>query len=227
MNVEIYPFNIYSASFNMALDEALFALSTKRNTGFLRFYGWEEPCYSLGYFQKPVCNKYAKYPSVRRMTGGGTVFHGKDLTFAFAGVLKKPFDNTAAIYQFFGRLLMKSLLDSVPPDTIELSRRNKSKQKYYNCFDTPAAADITYKKKKIYGGAIRKRKKHFLFQGTLQEDAILQNKTKVMENAVNLIKSAFSDVKETALPDEIMKEAKKLENEKYRQDAWNYPKKQD
>ena len=133
MNLHIYPFNTYSASLNMALDEVLFTLSIKKNASFFRFYGWEKPCYSLGYFQKPAGKKHHKYPLVRRMTGGGTVFHNDDLTFAFAGLIEKPFDNTAAVYQFFGSLLMKALSDAISLNSLELSRKKKSKQKYYDC----------------------------------------------------------------------------------------------
>jgi len=74
-----------SAAFNMAADE--FLLSRRELS--LRIYGWNPPAVSIGYFQKlfdevdvEECRK-SGVDVVRRMTGGGAVFHDKEITYSF------------------------------------------------------------------------------------------------------------------------------------------------
>ena len=73
----------------MAIDEAIF-LSYKENISkpTLRIYGWKAPCFSAGYSQNPeslidieAC-KNAGISIVRRPTGGGLIFHDKELTYS-------------------------------------------------------------------------------------------------------------------------------------------------
>lgn len=76
-----------AAPFNMALDEALLLHAGRGPT--LRFYGWDPPSVSIGYFQgvREEVNvekcKELGVPVVRRMTGGGAVFHENELTYSF------------------------------------------------------------------------------------------------------------------------------------------------
>src|SRR6266446_3933706 len=64
---------------NMAIDEALLE-TVARPT--IRFYKWNHPALSFGYFGKfdDVANH--ERDIVRRWTGGGIVFHGEDLTYS-------------------------------------------------------------------------------------------------------------------------------------------------
>lgn len=72
---------------NMALDEALLK-NAKNNIPTLRLYGWSKPCVSIGYFQGiddidyEYCMKN-EIDVVRRITGGGAVFHDAELTYSF------------------------------------------------------------------------------------------------------------------------------------------------
>ena len=75
------------ASWNMALDEAL--LNKMGDTPVLRIYGWRPPAVSIGYFQNmdqevnvDRC-KHRGIDVIRRMTGGGAVFHDSELTYSF------------------------------------------------------------------------------------------------------------------------------------------------
>src|SRR5437868_1685207 len=65
----------------MALDEVL--LGTKR-TPILRFYRWNSPSISFGYFVSfaEACEIARNRATVRRWTGGGIVPHGEDLTYS-------------------------------------------------------------------------------------------------------------------------------------------------
>jgi len=78
--------NAYS---NMAIDKAiLVAASEGKVPPTVRFYGWNPPAISLGYFQSvtdevdiQACGRFG-VEYVRRITGGGAVFHEKELTYS-------------------------------------------------------------------------------------------------------------------------------------------------
>lgn len=81
----------HPAAWNMALDEAMvhIAAESKAWTHSLRFYSWTPAAVSIGYFQSlqeevdlDACKKYG-VDVVRRMTGGGAVFHDAELTYSF------------------------------------------------------------------------------------------------------------------------------------------------
>jgi lipoate-protein ligase A len=70
-----------SATMNMAIDEALLETATVSS---IRFYQWQSPALSFGYFGKfsDVADYATERDLVRRWTGGGIVFHGDDLTYS-------------------------------------------------------------------------------------------------------------------------------------------------
>ena len=74
---------------NMAIDRAILVANSNRHVPpTVRFYGWIPPAISLGYFQSvteeidvDACKKHG-VDYVRRITGGGAVFHDKELTYS-------------------------------------------------------------------------------------------------------------------------------------------------
>ena len=78
-----------SASKNMAIDRAvLVSHSEKKVLPTVRFYGWDPPAISIGYFQSlseevdlENCKEFG-VDYVRRITGGGAVFHENELTYS-------------------------------------------------------------------------------------------------------------------------------------------------
>ncbi len=74
---------------DMAIDEALLdAFDPDRSTPVFRLYGWDPPAISLGRFQDPAATldlercREDSVPVVRRITGGGAIYHGDELTYA-------------------------------------------------------------------------------------------------------------------------------------------------
>ena len=74
---------------NMAIDEAVLKnVSEGLSLPTLRIYAWNPPAVSVGYFQSmeeevntEECKKNG-FDVVRRVTGGGAVFHDKELTYS-------------------------------------------------------------------------------------------------------------------------------------------------
>jgi lipoate-protein ligase A len=72
---------------NMALDEALLdVVAAGLGAAFVRTYGWTTPTLSLGYFQHldqaRADSRFQSVPVVRRLTGGGAIWHHHELTYA-------------------------------------------------------------------------------------------------------------------------------------------------
>jgi lipoate---protein ligase len=74
---------------NMGIDEALLgSVSRGESPPTLRLYSWSPPCVTVGYFQSledevdlGAC-RAAGVDAVRRLTGGGAVFHEAEITYS-------------------------------------------------------------------------------------------------------------------------------------------------
>lgn len=74
---------------NMAVDEAILSSFVKdRSRPLLRLYGWDPPALSVGRYQDvgealrlDLCAS-ERVPVVRRMTGGGIIYHAQELTYS-------------------------------------------------------------------------------------------------------------------------------------------------
>jgi lipoate-protein ligase A len=97
-----YPFRLlktgfHNAVYNMGLDEALLeAVSRGASPPVLRFYGWSPPAVSVGAFQEiteevdlDACKAHG-VDVVRRISGGGAVFHQAELTYSMVMPLTHP-----------------------------------------------------------------------------------------------------------------------------------------
>lgn len=95
-----HPFRLlntgfHDAYYNMALDEALLE-SAAGGPPVLRFFGWNPPAVSVGYFQglreevdTEACRRRG-FDLVRRISGGGAVLHKSELTYSIAMSLDHP-----------------------------------------------------------------------------------------------------------------------------------------
>jgi len=172
---------------NMAIDEAIF---TRCQQGKLpptiRFYGWTPPAVSLGYFQKAentvdfkACERQG-IDVVRRLSGGRTVLHDKELTYSLIcpeGTL--PFTtNILETYKTISECLI-SALKSLNLNVQWVTFRDKHSssthlhKKTASCFSSPSWYEITIEGKKICGSAQKRRGGVFLQHGSilLEHDA--------------------------------------------------------
>lgn len=103
---------------NMALDEAVLFLRNKSDYNTIRFYGWDPSAVSIGYFQNlddEVNIDYAQSHNIsiiRRITGGGAVYHWKDGEITYSIVVGKDFNMNINVKDSYG-ILFSGIIDGL------------------------------------------------------------------------------------------------------------------
>lgn len=157
---------------HMALDEAL--LETAPATT-LRLYRWRPPAVSLGYFQlyAPIASALPRpMPIVRRITGGGAIWHEHELTYALVGELGR--DGLPARTRDCYGLLHGAVRAALVRRgcTLGLQEATVGDRRYREeprCFASPAACDLVANAGgKVLGSAARARGGRVLIHGSLK-----------------------------------------------------------
>ncbi len=167
-------------AWNMAVDEALLAEAHVSKHPTLRFYQWERPTLSLGYFQKYAERSHhtgsLKEDVVRRLSGGGAILHDQELTYSLILPASHPLaGNTQALYSAVHHVLVQILQSAIAdaPNCNFESCTDLSDPDPFLCFQRRFEGDILLKtpdqkKHKIVGSAQRRRQ-----GGVLQHGSIL------------------------------------------------------
>lgn len=157
---------------NMAIDEAIMMTHALGHTlPTLRIYRWNPPAFSLGYFQNArraldlkKCKK-EEILFVRRMTGGGIVFHDQELAYSLTcfGDEIDAFGSVKEVFMKICLFLLNSYktLGLNPYFSKKIRKSNLGKSGF--CFASCQDYDIVIKGKKI-GGNAQKRKRDLIFQ---------------------------------------------------------------
>ncbi|EJG1227110.1 lipoate--protein ligase family protein [Staphylococcus pseudintermedius] len=170
--------------YNMALDEALLNFVSRGEIDpVVRFYTWNPPTLSIGYFQrlsKEIDIEKVKekgYGLVRRQTGGRGVLHDKELTYSVIVPEAHP-DMPQTVTEAY-RVISGGLLEgfkslgfdahfAVPRSKEE---REKLKQPRSSvCFDAPSWYELVVEGKKIVGSAQTRQKGVILQHGSILQD---------------------------------------------------------
>ncbi|HAR6615475.1 TPA: lipoate--protein ligase family protein [Staphylococcus pseudintermedius] len=170
--------------YNMALDEALLNFVSRGEIDpVVRFYTWNPPTLSIGYFQrlsKEIDIEKVKekgYGLVRRQTGGRGVLHDKELTYSVIVPEAHP-DMPQTVTEAY-RVISGGLLEgfkslgfdahfAVPRSKEE---REKLKQPRSSvCFDAPSWYELVVERKKIAGSAQTRQKGVILQHGSILQD---------------------------------------------------------
>jgi len=156
----------HSAALNMALDEALLVNADRP---LLRVYRWAEPAVSFGYFGKyaPIALAWPGRELVRRMTGGGVVSHGDDITYSIIVPITHPFAQCSALESYcaiHGALAQWLALHGVSASLARAPERQGNGV----CFESPAGGDVIAGGRKFAGAAQRRTREGLLFQGSVQ-----------------------------------------------------------
>jgi len=173
----------------MAVDEFLL---DNTNDPVLRIYGWSRPCVSIGYFQSIDEINYEKCKKervdvVRRITGGGAVFHDRELTYSF--VTKNFPNNIMESYKQICELIISAL-----------------KSLGYEAKFSPLN-DITINGKKVCGNAQTRRNNTLLQHGTILLDVDVER----MFSLLNVPLEKIEDKKIVDIKNRVMGISKKFE----------------
>ena len=161
---------------NMALDEALLEMvAAGHGVACVRTYVWTTPTLSLGYFQNleqvRADSRFQSVPLVRRLTGGGAIWHHHELTYALVVPAGHPLVRPSTrLYNAVHGAMVEALLELGIPAV----RRGESRQTIVGdqkrpllCFTDRDPEDIVTKGVKIVGSAQRRRGGAVLQHGSL------------------------------------------------------------
>lgn len=177
MEWRILPFERAAAAKNMAIDEAVFRKNIRgESPPTLRFYGWQSPALSIGYFQDyrkevddEACRKFG-VEVVRRPTGGKAVLHERELTYAVvAGADTGLFPpDILKTYLVIGRCLAEGLAGvGIRAEMKEDGRRPPDGALPSACFSFPSRYELLVGDRKICGSAQMRSQGAFLQHGSL------------------------------------------------------------
>jgi len=234
-----------NGAMQMAIDEAILTNCIKNKIPCLRFFEWEPSCVTIGFFQaikKEVDLEKAKSEGidvVRRYTGGGAVFHDKELTYSI--FLPE---------EMVGRDILDSY-DLICGGIIKGFEKLGIKAEF------KAINDIIVNGKKISGNAQTRRNNWVLQHGTILLDVDVEKMfsllkvpdEKIRDKLIQVVKErvtsirhegynfSFKDIKEalvfgfselfgefeqSLLTKEEVELSEKLVKEKYSTNEWNF-----
>ena len=155
----------------MACDEWMLERAIGADQCSLRFYSWEEPTLSLGYFQEKTGGeppeRFSQLPKVRRLSGGGAILHDQELTYSFAIPATHPLAGSPVkLYSIVHRAMINALA-SQNVITQMRGKEEKELNDRFLCFLRGDCHDLVIDSHKILGSAQRRRKGAILQHGSL------------------------------------------------------------
>jgi lipoate-protein ligase A len=237
----LLPFLSADGYRNMAADEALLEVAVA-GAASLRFYVWSEATVSLGYFQHEQVRRddprLAALPYVRRPTGGMTLVHHHELTYALALPASPPWQVRGQdpwlcrMHAIIGAALRDWKIESRPAAcAVEAHSATPL------CFQHLTAGDLLINGTKIAGSAQRRQR-----GSLLQHGSVLLAASPAVPQLVGIRELSAQQVPVDELMDAIVREWSRdtgwlltpadwteaeeariadLVGTKYSQDAWN------
>lgn len=173
-----------SPSYNMAMDEMLLQWHSEgKIPPVIRFYGWNPPTLSIGYFQKAEkeINLQKVNESglgfVRRATGGRAVLHEDELTYSVIVTEEhnKMPKNVTEAYRVISEGILKGFQNlgfeayfAIPKTESELNKLKDPKSAI--CFDAPSWYELVIEGRKVAGSAQTRQKGVILQHGSILLD---------------------------------------------------------
>jgi lipoate-protein ligase A len=211
-----------TAAINMAADEALLESAIAPT---IRFYGWDHPALSFGYFGRYADVAQHKRDLVRRWTGGGIVFHGEDLTYSIVVPAGDSafLESSMSIYEKVHQALSDALTASGQHAVLAAiddrggrgaATRASSIDGVYNCFANPVRADVLLNERKIAGAAQRRTRRGLLHQGSIQNVVLGNGLTEWFAQALS------KKTERREINKEVLARAEEIAKDKYGSDSW-------
>jgi lipoate-protein ligase A len=168
LTVRVLPHEVADGPQNMAADEALLH-SAASGAASLRWYEWSQATASLGYFQPchvleadPLLRTL---PVVRRPTGGKTLVHHRELTYALALPPEAIHGPVAEWLERVHKVIAHAL--SRFGVTAELADQTAGENADPLCFEQITRGDLLLAGNKIVGSAQRRRHGALLQHGAI------------------------------------------------------------
>jgi lipoyl(octanoyl) transferase len=169
---------------NMAIDEAIL---TAHSQGLIpptvRFYAWDPPTLSIGYFQRAKrevdFEQLQKHGLgfVRRQTGGRAVLHDKELTYSVVLAETHPLMPRSVNESY--RVLSRGLMEGfralgLSAEMVSLADE-EDKKRYAGlgsaaCFDSPSWYELVVEGRKVAGSAQTRQRGTILQHGSILLD---------------------------------------------------------
>jgi lipoate-protein ligase A len=209
---------------NMAIDEALFLKCHEgKRLPALRLYTWAAPWMTIGYFQRTGDFAGEHLPITRRLTGGLSVAHGRDISYALVVTEEHwpaLYDQSLTYRKMHTAFAEGLRVLGIAP---EFSRSDGIHGAGGGvCVDTLFDYDLQLDGRKILGSCQRRRGKTLLQQGALHLAGLLNDYAGTcsalkagIENSlgVTLVPTALS-------PDEVSL-SRRIQADTYSQETWN------
>jgi len=223
--------------YNMAVDEVLLnqAVAKQQKYPILRIYGFYRKTVTLGYGQKikelAGLDGYKKqgYEICRRITGGGAVFHGEDLTYSLVVPVQEYPDFASATKSY--RLIHSALALGLKARGREVAMSAKGGDTPGAlCFQSPVRDDIMLGKNKLAGAAQKRAADYMLHQGSIDLSLLKKPGQEFFELFDDMKAAVIDGFKKTFNMDFVLidfslkelEEATKLSKEKYQAFSWNF-----
>jgi len=165
--IRVMPYTVASAEINMALDRHLLELPGT----FLRLYGWSEPTLSFGRMNRGVAEIDREFcrrrgiRMVRRLSGGKTVLHDRELTYAFVSDNDLFPDSVVDTYRMISSILADSFQQfGLQP---EMNAEKGPEVDSSICFRETSSYELTVGGKKLVGSAQYRKRKRFFQHGSI------------------------------------------------------------
>ena len=199
--------------YQLALDEVLFRdIGVNRGNPVFRFYFSSEPWISVGYSQSAAANGT---PVTRRITGGGRVWHGRDVMFSV--IAKKEDDESfSSVRMSYLKIheAVKSALESLGAQP-RFFRCDEKLPKGGDCFHFPIATDLAIRGEKVAGGGQKRSGAVLLHQESIQNIKGIAPAGLVKAVKEGIGKIFGVDLKPFEPSPEIFQEARALAEERY------------
>ncbi len=160
------------AAWNMAVDQALLESVSAGGAPVLRFYRWQQPTLSLGYFQSLAQRQQhaasRDAPVVRRSSGGGAIVHDRELTYSLVMPIR---DRTSARVQDMVDRMHGAIRGACSDANIPLQRVGQQAAAggtpAFLCFQRRSREDLECAGYKVVGSAQRRAAHAVLQHGSM------------------------------------------------------------
>ena len=166
MKIRVIDTGEGTGSWNMAVDESLL----DSELPVLRFYTWDKPTISLGYFQKSEEANLSFIRErdlglVRRLTGGKAVLHHRELTYSMIFTEEFIPGSVIETYRAISVCLTEGLKALGVPAV--MMKKDTGPVAAGNCFESISWYEIAAEGKKLVGSAQTRRRGKVLQHGSI------------------------------------------------------------